>query len=172
MLCTGLFLTHPEFHQLDINKGRLWRFVQEISARYRNLPFHSFRHAVDVTLCTSCMVRMVQRQDKEALKDPQARSLEDCKDLHDENFAPEKSREQTHVALGEHKGISWHWELSMKSIAAQIFPTRCPEVATQRGSSLTKVGIDLVTTSTSLNPRRPSCLSSWQLCAMTQTTRA
>eukprot|EP00326_Haptolina_ericina_P019855 CAMPEP_0181196908 /NCGR_PEP_ID=MMETSP1096-20121128/15734_1 /TAXON_ID=156174 ORGANISM="Chrysochromulina ericina, Strain CCMP281" /NCGR_SAMPLE_ID=MMETSP1096 /ASSEMBLY_ACC=CAM_ASM_000453 /LENGTH=454 /DNA_ID=CAMNT_0023286735 /DNA_START=12 /DNA_END=1373 /DNA_ORIENTATION=+ len=73
-LCFGAFLTHTEFHELGINKKRLWRFVQEIAARYRNNPFHSFRHAVDVTLCTSCLVRMVQRAHKDRvgqLSDPQ-----------------------------------------------------------------------------------------------------
>jgi len=70
-LCFGTLLSHAVFHQLDINKKRLWSFVQEIARRYRDNPFHSFRHAVDVTMCSSCLVRMVQAQHTEVFKDPQ-----------------------------------------------------------------------------------------------------
>jgi len=70
-LCFGTLLNHAEFHQLDINKTRLWRFVQEIASRYRSNPFHSFRHAVDVTICCGCLVRMIQATYKEVLADPQ-----------------------------------------------------------------------------------------------------
>ena len=72
-LCFGVLINHAEFHQLDINKKRLWRFVKEIASRYRSNPFHSFRHAVDVTICSGCLVRMIQAQYKEVLADPQVR---------------------------------------------------------------------------------------------------
>mmetsp|Transcript_22439 Transcript_22439/g.38348 ORF Transcript_22439/g.38348 Transcript_22439/m.38348 type:complete len:428 (+) Transcript_22439:75-1358(+) len=70
-LAYGAMIKHPEFSEMDLNKKRLWRFIKEISSRYRANPFHSFRHAVDVTLASSFLVRMVQRHNPEILKDPQ-----------------------------------------------------------------------------------------------------
>ena len=55
-LCYGVLLEHPEFATVGANTRRLWRFVSEIAARYRDMPFHSFRHAVDVTICCSYLV--------------------------------------------------------------------------------------------------------------------
>ena len=50
-LCFGVLTSHAELEQLNVDKARLWRFVQEIASRYHANPFHSFRHAVDVTIC-------------------------------------------------------------------------------------------------------------------------
>ncbi|KAL3918761.1 MAG: hypothetical protein SGPRY_005887, partial [Prymnesium sp.] len=72
-LCFNVLLCHEEFNTLNVNKKRLWRYVQEIARRYRNNPFHSFRHAVDVTICCGCLVRMIQAAYHDVLSDPQVR---------------------------------------------------------------------------------------------------
>lgn len=57
------------FDKLD--RKKLWRFVVEVERRYHQTrPFHNFRHAVDVLLATSTLVRLVQRNHPELLSDP------------------------------------------------------------------------------------------------------
>jgi len=52
-------LMHLHEHQIDLRK--LWRYVCEIAARYHPRPFHNFRHAVDVVLTTSSLIRTVEK---------------------------------------------------------------------------------------------------------------
>ena len=63
---------HPELSApiSKIDHEKLWRYVCEVAARYHERPFHSFRHAVDVLLATSSLLRLVQRDHSEALNDP------------------------------------------------------------------------------------------------------
>jgi len=65
-LCYGVMIEHPEFERFNLR--RLWRYVQEVSYRYHDNPFHSFRHAVDVTICTSFLTRAVQRQHERSFR--------------------------------------------------------------------------------------------------------
>ena len=60
-LCYWAMLEHTEVVELGIDRPKLWAFVQAVASRYRDNPFHSFRHAVDVTLGASCLLRMLQR---------------------------------------------------------------------------------------------------------------
>ena len=61
-LCFGVIMSHPACSRVlpTLSLHRLWRFVEVIASRYRNNPFHSFRHAVDVTLGVSCLLRWLQ----------------------------------------------------------------------------------------------------------------
>jgi len=52
---------------LDLDK--LWRFVREIATRYHPRPFHNFRHAVDVVLATSSLIRIIQRDKPRPFED-------------------------------------------------------------------------------------------------------
>ena len=64
--------SHPELSApaSNIDQDKLWRYVCELSARYHPRPFHSFRHAVDVLLATSSLMRMVLRDKADAFRDP------------------------------------------------------------------------------------------------------
>lgn len=61
-LCFGAMMQHPEMAKFlpPLSLSKLWTYVQVVASRYRDNPFHSFRHAVDVTLAASCMVRWTQ----------------------------------------------------------------------------------------------------------------
>jgi len=54
--------------KLDLSK--LWRYTCEIAARYHLRPFHNFRHAVDVVLASSYLVRVIQRDHAGPFEDP------------------------------------------------------------------------------------------------------
>ena len=64
--------SHPELSApiSQIDKNKLWLFVNEVAARYHVRPFHSFRHAVDVLLAASTLLRTVRRDHPEVLADP------------------------------------------------------------------------------------------------------
>lgn len=61
-LCFGFLMMHDEVSQLKFSRSRLWNFVVEVESRYRKNPFHSFRHAVDVCLASSFLIRKLQTQ--------------------------------------------------------------------------------------------------------------
>ena len=61
---------HAEVNELGIDKLKLWRYVNEVASRYHERPFHNLRHAVDVLLATSCLMRFLQRAHPEPFKDP------------------------------------------------------------------------------------------------------
>uniref|UniRef100_A0A7S3BNT7 PDEase domain-containing protein n=1 Tax=Haptolina ericina TaxID=156174 RepID=A0A7S3BNT7_9EUKA len=71
-LCFGAIVEHAEVGALGVDTGALWRFVQAVARRYRRCPYHSFRHATDVVLGCSSMVRMMQRAHEGMLAEPQA----------------------------------------------------------------------------------------------------
>lgn len=48
----------------------MWRYVSEIAIHYHLRPFHNFRHAVDVVLATSHLMRLVQRDHPSSFTDP------------------------------------------------------------------------------------------------------
>jgi hypothetical protein len=62
---------HPaisaESSRIDLSK--LWRYVCEIASRYHRRPFHNFRHATDVTLGVSALMRLIQRDHPEPFDD-------------------------------------------------------------------------------------------------------
>ena len=62
---------HPCVSGADskLNLTKLWRFVVEIAAHYHDRPFHDFRHAVDVTLATSGLIRRVGQDHPESFTD-------------------------------------------------------------------------------------------------------
>lgn len=72
-LCFGAMMQHPEMAKFlpPLSLSRLWKYVQVVASRYRDNPFHSFRHAVDVTLAASCMVRWTQEAYPDLLNDLQ-----------------------------------------------------------------------------------------------------
>jgi hypothetical protein len=53
-----------------IDKPKLWRFVREVACRYHHRPFHNFRHAVDVMLAVSTLMRLIMIERPEAFQDP------------------------------------------------------------------------------------------------------
>jgi hypothetical protein len=53
-----------------IDKPKLWRFVREVARRYHRRPFHNFRHAVDVMLAVSTLMRLIMIERPEAFGDP------------------------------------------------------------------------------------------------------
>ena len=65
-----VIVMHPEVQSSSIDKTKLWRYVHEISRRYHNRPFHNLRHAVDVLLATSSLMRMIQRTHRKPFTDP------------------------------------------------------------------------------------------------------
>ena len=66
-LAYSALIMHPAISdpssKLDLIK--LWRFVCEIAAHYHPRPFHNFRHAVDVVLASSHLLRCIQRDHPE-----------------------------------------------------------------------------------------------------------
>lgn len=72
-LCFGVMMQHPAVTRVlpQLSLHRLWRFVQVVGSRYRDNPFHSFRHAVDVTLGISCLLRWLQEAQPTLLSDLQ-----------------------------------------------------------------------------------------------------
>ena len=63
-------MMHAEVQSSAIDKTKLWRYVHEISRRYHDRPFHNLRHAVDVLLATSTLMRMIQRTHFKPFSDP------------------------------------------------------------------------------------------------------
>ena len=72
-LCFGVIMQHPAVARVlpKLSLHRLWRFVEVVASRYRDNPFHSFRHAVDVTLGISCLLRWLQEAQPTLLSDLQ-----------------------------------------------------------------------------------------------------
>ena len=72
-LCFGAMMQHPELERVlpPVALTRLWKYVQVVASRYRDNPFHSYRHAVDVTLGTSCLLRWTQEAHPGLLSDLQ-----------------------------------------------------------------------------------------------------
>jgi cAMP-specific phosphodiesterase 4 len=72
-LCFGVIMQHPAVTRVlpQLSLHRLWRFVEVVASRYRDNPFHSFRHAVDVTLGISCLLRWLQEAQPTLLSDLQ-----------------------------------------------------------------------------------------------------
>lgn len=64
--------SHPELSApvSKVDHTKLWRYVCEVAAAYHERPFHSFRHAVDVLLATSKLLRLVLRDKPTAVSDP------------------------------------------------------------------------------------------------------
>ena len=54
----------------EIDLAKMWRYTCEIATRYHMRPFHNFRHAVDVLLGVSCLVRLIQRDHAGDLDNP------------------------------------------------------------------------------------------------------
>ena len=54
-------------NKLDLTK--LWRYVCEVATWYHPRPFHNFRHAVDVLLATSTLIRFIQVDHPEHFSD-------------------------------------------------------------------------------------------------------
>ena len=72
-LCFGVIMQHPAVTRVlpQLSVHRLWRFVEVVASRYRPNPFHSFRHAVDVTQGISCLLRWLQEAQPTMLSDLQ-----------------------------------------------------------------------------------------------------
>jgi len=71
-LCFGAMMQHKEMQILPpLSQGRLWKYVQVVASRYRSNHFHSFRHAVDVTLGVSVLLRWLQEAKPGLLSDLQ-----------------------------------------------------------------------------------------------------
>merc|ERR1719329_441842 len=66
-------MQHPAVTRVlpQLSVYRLWRFVEVVASRYRPNPFHSFRHAVDVTQGISCLLRWLQEAQPTMLSDLQ-----------------------------------------------------------------------------------------------------
>jgi len=60
-LSFGVLLEHEEVTGLKLCHMRLWKFVLTISTYYHDNPFHNFRHACDVLLASSCLVRLATK---------------------------------------------------------------------------------------------------------------
>mmetsp|Transcript_40045 Transcript_40045/g.66443 ORF Transcript_40045/g.66443 Transcript_40045/m.66443 type:complete len:360 (+) Transcript_40045:368-1447(+) len=58
--CFSVLLSHDEFAQLPLSRTRLWKYIEAVASKYHSNAFHSFRHAVDVALASSCLVRALQ----------------------------------------------------------------------------------------------------------------
>jgi len=65
-------MMHPAISDSSskFDHAKLWRYVCEIAAHYHPRPFHNFRHAVDVVLATSYLIRTVQRDHPAPFTDP------------------------------------------------------------------------------------------------------
>jgi hypothetical protein len=55
-------------HKYELKK--LWRYTCEIAGLYHQRPFHNFRHAVDVLLATSSLLKGVQNDHPDTFEDP------------------------------------------------------------------------------------------------------
>jgi len=61
-LAYNVLVSQPEMEALTkLDRTRLWHFVTEVSRRYHKRPFHNLRHAVDVLLAATSLLRMVQQ---------------------------------------------------------------------------------------------------------------
>ena len=71
-LAYSALISHPELSaQISkIDHTKLWRYVCEVASYYHQRPFHSFRHAVDVLLATSTLLRLILRDKPDAIGDP------------------------------------------------------------------------------------------------------
>jgi len=67
-----VIIAHPAVAaaSCDLDLRKLYRYVCEIAARYHPHPFHSFRHAVDVVLATSYLIRVVEQDHPDMFSDP------------------------------------------------------------------------------------------------------
>jgi len=62
--------THSSIkNESRIDLPKLWRFINEIYARYHRRPFHNFRHATDVLLGCSTLLRLVEQDHPNPFQD-------------------------------------------------------------------------------------------------------
>ena len=71
-LAYAALIMHPALSHSKVDVEKLWRYVCEIARHYHPRPFHNFRHAVDVLLATSSLVRLIQRDHPEPFTDTTA----------------------------------------------------------------------------------------------------
>ena len=84
-LCFGAILQHPEVAEVlpPLSLQRLWAYTQEIASLYRDNTFHNYRHAVDVTLATSCLLRWAKEAHPGLLSDLQVVAMLVAAMVHD-----------------------------------------------------------------------------------------
>ena len=66
----AFLMAHDEISSSKIDKTKLWHFICEVAARYHARPFHNFRHAVDVLLAASALLKMVRKNHSSLGDDP------------------------------------------------------------------------------------------------------
>ena len=66
----AFLMAHDEISSSKIDKTKLWHFICEVAARYHARPFHNFRHAVDVLLAASALLKMVRKNHASLGDDP------------------------------------------------------------------------------------------------------
>ncbi len=70
-LAYGVLLRHDEVSSLPgLDPLKLWAYVRETTSSYRPNAFHNIRHALDVLLASSYLVRAIKRAHADALADP------------------------------------------------------------------------------------------------------
>ena len=76
-LCFALIMSHEAVQTMlpHPSRAKLWRYTRAVAAHYLGNPFHSFRHAADVTHGVSCLARWVMREHPGLLSELQLLAL-------------------------------------------------------------------------------------------------
>lgn len=83
-LAFNILIGSPSIANSQMDQPKLWAYTCEIAARYHRRPFHSFRHAVDVLLAVSVLLRYIEADKPGELSDPMlSRSLLVAAMVHD-----------------------------------------------------------------------------------------